>query len=128
MLLSMTALGQKTYLDSLNRSFDNCVFLHDSLSKEVSYLKELISIENQLTNENTTYMNILETQITELNTQKANLSTIIDKANKDYDGLINQSKIDKRKAKSKGILIGLVSFSGGAGVGAILTAIYFLLK
>jgi len=59
-----------------------------------------------------------------LNTQKANLITIIDKANKDYDGLINQSKIDKRKAKSKGILIGLVSFSGGAGVGAILTAVF----
>lgn len=126
MLLSMTACAQTTYLDSLNRSFDNCVFLHDSLSKEVSYLKELISVETQLTNENTTYINILETQITELNTQKANLSTIIDKANKDYDGLINQSKIDKRKAKSKGILIGLVSFSGGAGVGAILTAVFLL--
>lgn len=124
----MTALGQKTYLDSLNRSFDNCVFLHDSLSKEVSYLKELISVETQLTNENTTYINILETQITEFNTQKANLSTIIDKANKDYDGLISQSKIDKRKAKSKGVLVGITSFLAGVATGGTGVGVFFLLK
>ena len=128
MLLSMTALGQKTYLDSLNRSFDNCVFLHDSLQHELDFAKEQLYLDSAIQNECFVYSNILERQIDELNIQITQLNSIIYKAKADYDSLVKSNKNDRKKAKASTILSGVLGGVGGAGVGAVITAIYFLLK
>lgn len=127
-LLSQTAVGQKTYLDSLNKAFDNCVFLHDSLQHELDFAKEQLYLDSAIQNECFVYSNILERQIDELNIQITQLNSIIYKAKADYDSLVKSNKNDRKKAKASTILSGVLGGVGGAGVGAVITAIYFLLK
>lgn len=128
MLLSMTALGQKTYLDSLNRSFDNCVFLHDSLQHELDFAKEQLYLDSAIQQECVDYSKLLEFQIDELEIQIVQLKSISRKANENYESLLKSNKQDQKKAKASTILSGVLGGVGGAGVGAVITAIYFLLK
>jgi len=127
-LLSMTAYGQKTYLDSLNKAFDNCVFLHDSLASELTFAKELMSMDRMIINESSEYIEILEKQIDELNKQKVALNAIIEKVNTNYSNLEKYAKKQAKKAKASNIMTGVFSFLGGAGVGAVVTAVYFLVR
>jgi len=127
-LLSMTAYGQKTYLDSLSKAFDNCVFLHDSLASELTFAKELMSIDSMVVNENNIYIDILEKQIGELNKQKVALNAIIAKQDTNYSNLEKYSQKQAKKAKASNIMTGVFSFFGGAGVGAVVTAVYFLVR
>lgn len=110
MLLSMTASAQTTYLDSLNRAFDNCVFLHDSLAKELTLYKEYSAIDLQTISECEIETKILEGQINELNTQKTAMQSIIEKVS------FNQKQLEKQAKKEK--LKQLISYpiiSVGAG-------------
>lgn len=128
MLLSMTAYGQKTYLDSLNKAFDNCVFLHDSLVVELTFAKELMSIDSMVVNESNEYIAILEKQIDELNKQKVALNAIIAKQDTNYSNLEKYAKKQAKKSKASNIMAGVFSFLGGAGVGAVVTAVYFFVR
>lgn len=127
-LLSQTAVGQKTYLDSLNKAFDNCVFLHDSLVKELIYANDNAYIDSAIQQECVDYSKLLEFQIDELEIQIVQLKSISRKANENYESLLKSNKQERKKAKASTILSGVLCGVGGAGVGAVITAIYFLLK
>lgn len=87
-----------------------------------------MSIDSMVVNESNEYIAILEKQIDELNKQKVALNAIIEKVNTNYSNLEKYAKKQAKKAKSSNIMTGVFSFLGGAGVGAVVTAVYFLLK
>lgn len=102
--------------------------MHDSLKHELNFAKEQLYLDSAIQNECFVYSNILERQIDELNIQITQLNSIIYKAKADYDSLAKSNKNDRKKAKASTILSGVLCGVGGAGVGAVITAIYFLLK
>lgn len=123
-MLSLTAHAQSTYLDSLNRAFDNVVFLHDSLVAELTFAKEIISIDSMIVNESNGYIAILESQIDELNKQKVALNAIITKQDTNYSNLEKYAQKQARKGKSSTILSGVGGGFVGVVVGGIATIIY----
>ena len=123
-LLSQTAHAQSTYLDSLNKAFDNCVFLHDSLVVELAFAKELIAIDSISNVECNSYTSILEHQIDNYIIQIDALNSIITKQSIDIKELEKYSKKQARKGKSSTILSGVGGGFIGIVIGGIATVIY----
>jgi len=96
--LLLTVHARATSNDSLNRAFDNCVFLHDSLSHELTLAHELMSLDSANVVEHRVYISLLENQIDELNIQKVQLESIINKQRKTIQ---SAEKAAKRQKLSK---------------------------
>lgn len=113
MFLLLTQQGKATSNDSLNRAFDNCVFLHDSLANELALAKELVHIDSLNVLEHQSYISILEGQIDELEIQKVQLNSIIQKQNK---AIKTAERSAKRQKLKQNILIPSLSVIS-AGIG-----------
>lgn len=113
MVMLQTAHARATSNDSLNRAFDNCVFLHDSLVNELTLAKELVYIDSLNGLEHQEYITILEAQIDELEIQKTQLNSIIQKQNK---AIKSAERSAKRQKLKQNILIPTLSVIS-AGIG-----------
>ena len=120
MLLLLTAHVKATSTDSLGRAFDNCVFLYDSLSNELTHAKEIASLDSANIVEHQIYISILETQLNELSTQKEAMQSIIDKQAKDNKNLLKSAKKQRIKSNLKLWLIAPASAIGGGAIGFII--------
>ena len=116
----MTASAEITSIDSLNRAFDNCVYLHDSLQHELKQAKELALLDSANIVEHRTYIGVLERQIIELGIQKEAMQSIMDKQSEDYKALTKHNKKELRKSNFKTWLIAPASAIGGVGVGFLI--------
>ena len=131
-LLSLTAQGNVTSIDSIEKAFDNCVYKHDSLVGELTHAKEIISMDSAVNAESNEYIELLQKQVDELNIQIENFEFIKKKHESDLVRLEGERQIgisnEKRKGKFKAIVSGTVSFAGGVGVGCAIVGLYFLLR
>ena len=131
-LLSLTAAANETSIDSIEKAFDNCVYKHDSLVREIEHAKEIISMDSAVNAESNEYISLLQKQVDELNIQIDNFESIKKKHESDLVRLEEerQSGIskEKRKGKFKAVVSGTVSFVGGVGIGGAIVGLYFLLR
>ena len=131
-LLSLTAQGNVTSIDSIEKAFDNCVYKHDSLVSEIEHAKAIISMDSAVNAESNEYINLLQKQVDELNIQIDSFESIKAKQKSDLEKLEaeKQSGIsrEKRKGTFKGVVAGTTSFAGGVGVGGLIVGLYFLLR
>lgn len=131
-LLSLTAAANETSIDSIEKAFDNCVYKHDSLVREIEHAKEIISMDSAINAESNAYIDLLQKQVDELNIQIDSFESIKKKHESDLVRLEEerQSGIskEKRKGKFKAVVSGTVSFVGGVGIGGAIVGLYFLLR
>ena len=131
-LLSLTAAANETSIDSIEKAFDNCVYKHDSLVREIEHAKEIISMDSAVNAESNEYIELLQKQVDELKIQIAEFELIKKKHESDLVRLEEERQIgiskEKRKGKFKAIVSGTVSFAGGVGVGCAIVGLYFLLR
>lgn len=135
-LLSLTAAANVTSIDSIEKAFDNCVYKHDSLVREIEHAKEIISMDSAVNAESNAYINLLQKQVDELKIQIAEFELIKKKQEEDLVKVEEEKQLaiqkvereQKFKGTKKAVISGTASFAGGVGVGGLIVGLYFLLK
>jgi hypothetical protein len=110
---------KRTYIDSLEKAFDNVCFIHDSLVNELEYQMTMNFLCEADNNARQELINNLTSEIQIAKQIRANLDEIIKAKDKDIAELKKLAKRAKRKGIVNSVAIGV----GGFSLGAILTAI-----
>ena len=134
--MSLTAQGNVTSIDSIEKAFDNCVYKHDSLVGELTHAKETISMDSAINAESNAYINLLQKQVDELKIQIAEFELIKKKQEEDLVKVEEEKQLaiqkvereQKFKGTKKAVISGTASFAGGVGVGGLGVGLYFLLR
>ncbi len=107
---------QRTYIDSLEKAFDNVCFLHDSLVNELTYVGTLYQIEMGVNASNNRYILSLIENIKEVDLQKQLIAADLI----DVRDLLQSERKDRKKEGTKHnrdkVLIGV----GSGAIGAII--------